>query len=132
MSTSAHDVAYELRRRLPHVPVTKLHKLLYYCQGWSLAFRGRPMFAETIRAYTFGPVVARLWADEKHHRVEHRPATLAPDELSIIGYVVSRYGRFSATRLSEMTHQEPPWKDVSEQDSEWSSSDDDIISTERN
>lgn len=130
MTRSAHDVAAELRRRLPELGVTQMHKLLYYCQGWSLAFRGRPMFRETIRACTHGPVVASVWADEKHGRPTAEPADLEGDDLSILSYVASRYGRLSAGQLSEMTHGEAPWKEVSEQDSEWSLIDDDIISIE--
>src|SRR5690348_8675826 len=44
---SAHDVASEIRKRLPGVPVKKLHKLLYYCQAHHVATFNRPMFTET-------------------------------------------------------------------------------------
>lgn len=63
--TSAHDVAIELRRRLPGLGVKKLHKLLYYCQGHHLATFGRPLFNETISAWDMGPVVGALWFAEK-------------------------------------------------------------------
>jgi len=35
----------------------KLQKLLYYCQGYFLAFNGEPLFKEEIAAWTCGPVV---------------------------------------------------------------------------
>ena len=39
MSISAHDVAAELRRRFNGDPgVVKIHKLLYYAQGWHLTW----------------------------------------------------------------------------------------------
>jgi hypothetical protein len=46
MPVSAHDVAAELRARQPGMPVKKLHKLLYYCQGHHLAVHGEPLFRE--------------------------------------------------------------------------------------
>src|SRR4051812_11408513 len=61
---SAHDVAAEIRRRLPGVPTKRLHKLLYYCQGHHLATFGEPLFSETISAWDMGPVVGQLWYAE--------------------------------------------------------------------
>src|SRR5436305_1274853 len=65
MRVSAHDVAVVLRERLPGLPVKKLHKLLYYCQGHHLAAFGEPQFGETISAWDMGPVVGTLWKQEK-------------------------------------------------------------------
>jgi uncharacterized phage-associated protein len=61
---SAHDVAREIRKRMPGVPVKKLHKLLYFSQGHHLATFRVPLFAETISAWDMGPVVGRLWHRE--------------------------------------------------------------------
>ncbi|MDG4790354.1 hypothetical protein O7626_40865 [Micromonospora sp. WMMD1102] len=47
---SVHDVAAEIRRRLPGVDEQKLHALLYYCQGHHLAHTGEPLFREEIVA----------------------------------------------------------------------------------
>lgn len=116
MTVSAHDVADELRRRLPEIGVIKLHKLLYYAQGWHLTLVGEPLFREPIKAWANGPVVAELWADEKHGR--GRPAPVRPndDQLATIDYVVERYGRFTGKDLIRLTHTEGPWRDVSEAD----------------
>ena len=40
----------------------KLQKLLYYCQGYALAFTGKPLFLEPIEAWRFGPVVNNIKA----------------------------------------------------------------------
>lgn len=117
MSVSAHDVAAELRRRFDHDPgVTKIHKLLYYAQGWHLTWAGEPLFREHIEAWTNGPVVAELWRDEKRNRL--RPATqgLVGAHLSTIDYVVDRYGRYTARELIRRTHDEDPWRHASEAD----------------
>lgn len=50
MTVSAHDVAAELRKRLPGVDDQKLHALLYYCQGHHLAHTSEPLFHEEIHA----------------------------------------------------------------------------------
>jgi uncharacterized phage-associated protein len=116
MPVSAHDVADELRRRLPGVGVVKLHKLLYYGQGWHLTWFGRPLFRERIHAWANGPVVRELWVDEKHERGRPRPRPVDGDLLETIDYVVDRYGRFSGKELIRFTHNEDPWRDVSESD----------------
>lgn len=110
MTVSAHDVAAALRGRLPGLPVKKLHKLLYYCQGHHLAAFGTPLFAETISAWDMGPVVGQLWHEEKHG--DHSPAGSRLDEaqLNTIGYVLSRYGALSGTDLEHLTHAETPWQ----------------------
>jgi uncharacterized phage-associated protein len=107
---SAHDVASELRKRLPGVPVKKLHKLLYYCQGWHAGTFGRPLFTESISAWDMGPVVGQLWYAETQHGL--RPASdqrLEEAALNTIGFIVSRYGALSGAELERLTHSEPPW-----------------------
>lgn len=111
---SAHEVAYEIRKRLPGVPVKKLHKLLYYCQAHHAAAFNSPMFSETVSAWDMGPVVGELWWSEKQGDLLHRPTTqsLTEAELNTIGYVLSRYGNLSGTDLERLTHSETPWIDA--------------------
>lgn len=116
MSVSAHDVARELRERLPGVGVAKLHKLLYYAQGWHLVAYGAPLFREEINAWANGPVVAELWADEQHDRGRPPGQPLDGTALAAIDYVVDRYGRCSGRELIAMTHDEQPWRAIGESD----------------
>lgn len=110
MTVSAHDVAAALRARLPALGVKKLHKLLYYCQGHHLATFGEALFAEPVGAWDMGPVVERLWRDEKYG-LEPPPRTdLDEAALNTVGYVVSRYGALTGRDLEVMTHGEPPWQ----------------------
>jgi uncharacterized phage-associated protein len=110
MYASAHDVAAALRERLPSLGAKKLHKLLYYCQGHHLAAFGVPLFGEAIGAWAMGPVVERLWRDEKYGAVAHHPAPLDEAALNTVGYVASRYGALTGRDLEVMTHAEPPWR----------------------
>ena len=112
---SAHDVAREIGNRLLSLGEVKLHKLLYYCQGWHLAWTGVPLFSEEIEAWANGPVVAELWRDRKHDRARPEPRDLDASMLGTVGYVVSRYGSFSGTDLIRLTHNEDPWRDAAEQ-----------------
>lgn len=119
MPLSAHDVARELRGRLPGIGTAKLQKLLYYCQGWHLAANDEPMFAETIEAWAKGPVVATLWADEQHDRPIPDPQPVGDAALATIDYVIERYGRMSGEALIHQTHREEPWRSVTEVDDAW-------------
>lgn len=107
---SAHDVAAELRRRRPGLPIKKMHKLLYYCQGHHLATFGTPLFRETISAWDMGPVVGELWYAEG--KGDEPISFEGPDEagLNTVGYVLNRYGSLTGTDLEHLTHSETPWQ----------------------
>lgn len=97
----------------------KLNKLLYYAQGWSLARLGRPLFAEDILAWQWGPIVPSVYrtfsvcgkdpiasASELANETE-----ITGDDLQLLLDVYRYYGRYSASTLVEMTHQEgTPWQ----------------------
>jgi uncharacterized phage-associated protein len=111
----------EIRRRLVGVSVLKTHKLLYYCQGWHLAWHGEPMFRESIEAWSNGPVVGALWAAEKHGHAHPPEMPLSSDQLTTVDYVLARYGALSGRDLVNLTHGEGPWQSVSTSESSWSS-----------
>lgn len=112
MPVSAHDVAAELRARQPGMPVKKLHKLLYYCQGHHLAVHGEPLFDDTIEAWDMGPVVAGLWRAERHGTPTPEPAGLDEAALNTVGYTLSRYGALTEKDLENLTHGEDPWRNA--------------------
>lgn len=95
----------------------RLYKLLYYVQGWNLAWYGRPMFAEPIEAWREGPVPPTLYSQFKLFGPFAIPATEEPQNLTsteseVIEHVWRHYRQWSAAGLSAMTHTEPPWKDA--------------------
>jgi uncharacterized phage-associated protein len=112
MAVSAHDVAAEIRKRLPAVPTKKLHKLLYYCQGHHLAVFGEPLFVESVSAWDMGPVVGQLWYEERGGVAAERQRELTEGQLNTIGYVLSRYGSLTGMDLERLTHHEPPWQEA--------------------
>jgi uncharacterized phage-associated protein len=111
MTASAHDIAAEIRRRLPGVGVKKLHKLLYYAHGHHLANLGVPLFSESVRAFEMGPVVKQLWQDEDRKEPAPEPHELTEAELNSIGYTISQFGRLSGVQLERLSHTERPWID---------------------
>jgi uncharacterized phage-associated protein len=107
---SARDVAAALRERLPALSQTKEHKLLYYCQGHHLATFDEPLFREAVSAWDLGPVVGEFWHAENEGELPGSADALNEAELNTVGYVVSRYGKLTATDLVKLTHAEDPWQ----------------------
>ncbi len=112
---NAHDVAAAVLSELGPMTAMKLEKLVYYCQGWHLAREGHPLFQEPIEAWREGPVVPLLY---RHHRRQlivsewphGEPSLLTPAQAATVRWVTESYGKFSATELSTMTHNELPWR----------------------
>ena len=98
----------------------KLQKLLYYMQGFHLAFFDEPLFEEDIHAWQHGPVVPSVYFKYKDFGSNGitlpEPSSLielTEEEESIFEQVYNAYGQFSALKLREMTHQELPWRTTS-------------------
>jgi uncharacterized phage-associated protein len=78
--TTAHDVAAYILERCGPMPVMKLHKLLYYCQAWSLVWDERPLFPERIEAWANGPVVPEIYEYHRgHFKIDKWPPTKRVD-----------------------------------------------------
>ena len=97
----------------------KLHKLLYYCQAWSLVWDERSLFSQKIEAWAGGPVVADIF---QHHKgvftitpsaqwiTDNQSIALTKDQIETIDAVLEAYGNLDSATLSQMTHQEDPWR----------------------
>ena len=95
----------------------KLHKLLYYVQGWSLAGLGRPAFVHDLEAWRDGPV-STSFRDNTWHvpcaevlRIPLENSEIQSDwELQgLIELIAPYYAQFSTEELVAQTHQELPW-----------------------
>ena len=95
----------------------KLQKMLYYQQGFHLAYFGKPLFKEDIEAWMYGPVVPSMYEKYK----EFGRNGIEPDrtmdfafeerkEQALFDEVCKVYGAYSAIGLMNMTHEEMPWK----------------------
>ena len=98
----------------------KLHKLLYYAQGICLAISGEPLFDSELHAWPLGPVCTTVYYDlpagssllSLYENNDELVKQLAQKEKSLVYFIDRVYGRYSAHKLSAMTHQESPWKNA--------------------
>jgi uncharacterized phage-associated protein len=122
---SVHDVAkFFLTLSEPEegdfITNLKAQKLCYYAQGFALAVLGRPLFDEEILRWDHGPVVRSLYDEFRKHSGNgiHVPedfdadAVFTSEEQDLLREVWDVYGQFSAWKLRNMTHEEPPWKNT--------------------
>jgi len=100
----------------------KLQKLLYYAQGFYLALFDEPLFPESIEAWTHGPVVPEVWrhfrdcGSEPIQPEEFNVTLFDDDKREFLKEIYNEFGQYSAWKLREMTHVEPPWKDAYKED----------------
>ncbi len=94
----------------------KLQKLLYYAQGFHLAMYGEPLFQEPIEAWAHGPVIRQLYSKYQKYGASPIPpgdsldlAKFDDETKSFLNEVYNAFGQYSAWKLREMTHEEPPW-----------------------
>ena len=95
----------------------KLQKLLYFMQGFHLAYFGEPLFKEDIKAWAYGPVVSEAYNKFKRYRKDAINPKNFTDDLQLSGKeqklfdaVYQEYNQYSAIGLMNMTHNEGPWK----------------------
>jgi len=97
----------------------KLQKLLYYAQGYYLALNNSPLFDEEVTKWQHGPVVIPVYEEFKEHQSSSIPAAVDFDSncinsetKSFLDQIYTLFGQYSAWKLSDMTHNEDPWKSV--------------------
>ena len=114
---SVCDVAKYVCKKIGETTTMKLEKLVYYCQAWSLAWDGKPLFNEDFQAWANGPVCPELFHRHKGlFSVDESLFSDLPDydftkdEIETMDSVLSYYANKSPHWLSELTHKERPWK----------------------
>ena len=95
----------------------QLHKLCYFAQAYSLAGRGRRLFADEIRAYEHGPFLESLrprfgvYGDRPIALpAEGRETCGSDSEQAILDWVFHDYGALTAGELRDLSHQDRPWR----------------------
>jgi uncharacterized phage-associated protein len=94
----------------------KLQKLLYYAQGMHLACFNYPLFNEEIQAWAHGPVIPELYKKYRDYGSNPIPVKIDFDiqkfndkTKEFLEEVYSIFGQYSAWKLREMSHNEPPY-----------------------
>ena len=94
----------------------KLQKLCYYAQGFNLAMNNERLFPEDIEAWQHGPAIPCLYNKYKEYGSGCLPISedfsfnkVSQETSDLLNEVYCVYGQYSAWRLRDMTHAEPPW-----------------------
>jgi uncharacterized phage-associated protein len=95
----------------------KLQKLLYYQQGFHIAYFKEPLFEDDIEAWMYGPVVPQVYERYKPNGNNALPCNtpaicLDEKEELLFNEVMRVYGEYSAVGLMNLTHKEAPWKET--------------------
>jgi uncharacterized phage-associated protein len=114
---NVHDVAAYILEKKGSMTAMKLQKLVYYSQAWHLVWFDRPLFGEMVQAWANGPVVPALFSQHRGRfeveQWESGDSSQLDNEGKIaVDAVLEAYGNLSPTDLSNLTHQEAPWRDA--------------------
>lgn len=117
----ALDIAHKILKRATIddngelISNMKLQKMLYYMQGFHLAYFDNPLFEEDIEAWMYGPVVPCVFEEytangKKGIEYDGPVVDLTKEEETLFDKVYEVYVKYSAYGLMELTHKEKPWK----------------------
>lgn len=99
----------------------KLNKLMYLAQAQYLAATNHRLFRERLEAYKHGPVVPSLrtrFSGYKDRSLteapfdEHALDRVPQDMRSFIERIWDKYKDYSASRLRDLSHEDPAWRSV--------------------
>lgn len=90
----------------------KLNKLVYFAQGIYCAKTGKPLFTDSVEAWTYGPVIRALYDKYKCYgdsvitKVDssYNENCFTNEELDILTDVVIMFKGYSASQLVDLTH----------------------------
>lgn len=112
------DVARLVLEKAGSVSTMKLQKLVFYSHAYSLVHRGIPLVPGHFEAWRNGPVLPELFQAHRGKFVlvpgelGEQSGTLCHQDIEIVDRVVDCLGDRTGRYLSEMTHQEAPWRDA--------------------
>lgn len=104
-----------------HMTNLWLNKLMFYAQGQHLARCGKPLFAERIEAWDYGPVVPSIYRKYKPYGRDpisaiddgYSLSKFTREEQLLLADVIRTYGIYSASALVTMTHKpNTPWENA--------------------
>jgi uncharacterized phage-associated protein len=114
------DIAAFIISQKHPLPTPRLHKLLYYCQAWSLVWDEKPLFEQSIYAWSGGPIIKELYeAHQGQYEMDlsdipkiGNPNALSNDQKETVKTVLRDYGNQSAQWIRDLITMEKPWRDA--------------------
>lgn len=119
MTVKATDVASYILNQTGEITAMRLEQLLYYSQAWHMVWEQEPLFHDPIEAWWCGPITPTIY--EHHHNLFKVNAETVPmgdssrlsvTEASSVLSVIDFYNNQSAQYLSDLIHNEAPWRDA--------------------
>lgn len=110
------ELAQQERNQNYFVNFYKLHKLLYYAQGYMLVHNNTHLFEEEIEAHSCGPFIPKIldlsigYNDilTKFDTIEICPIT--EDRIEAINHTLQKYGYWSKDELVNKSKQSTPYR----------------------
>jgi len=113
------DVARYILEKQGEISAMKLQKLLYYCQAWSMVWDERTLFDTDFEAWANGPVLPSVYEIHRGKFLVDSTlfetgdtSKLDEDAEDTVNQVLKVYGKKTAQWLSNLTHDEAPWKET--------------------
>jgi len=111
----ANYIIYRANNAEELITNLKLQKLLYYAQGYYLAFYNELLFDDEIQAWAHGPVVPSVYHEYKHFRWKPinqevtEPKIEKKRIVDLLDLIIETFLPMDAYKLELMTHRESPW-----------------------
>ena len=113
---SVHDVVAYILEEFGRMATGNLHRCLFYCQGWHLAWDRELLFEEYIEARDEGPIVPDIW--NKHGPFapyieawpDGKPENLSIEQTTTIDVVVPHYDAMPSSFLIDLSRREGPYR----------------------
>lgn len=114
------DVARYILEKEKRMTAMKLQKLCFYSQAWHMVWEETPLFANRFEAWENGPVSPELYNWHRGKFIIDSidgldmlcENNLLKNEAETIDCVLRDYKNYTAQQLSDLTHQEKPWKET--------------------
>ncbi|MCR5146159.1 MAG: DUF4065 domain-containing protein [Clostridia bacterium] len=93
----------------------KLQKILYYAQGYFLAYYNQELFSEDFQAWAHGPANEQIYEKYKKFGFESIPYPnesipyISNDISDFLTDIWETFGIYDGKYLEEQTHKEDPW-----------------------
>ena len=96
----------------------KLQKILYFVQAEFLVSTGHPCFDEDFEAWSFGPVIPKVYHRYKVYGAGSIPVSeyktqnllITQSDQEIMNRMIDECSKYSATLLVNVTHRQAPWR----------------------
>lgn len=116
MDLAEYLLTYEVTEKYtirPYMTHLKLHKLLFYIQGYHLLFSGKALFTEDFVAHRTGYIIPEVYEEYKKYGAYTVPFTKSiireegflPGTLEVLQGVLIDMGRLDSKTMEELLHQ---------------------------